>query len=122
MRTPVRKETAVILLVEEHPVRSRLYTDSIQKAGYTVVRARIGSFTNIPQPYDVALVSISEDTTHGPYKFLFDTLPSHVPCVVLTAGPLPLFLSGHAQLVGHINRTETHPNDLLQILKTIVAP
>lgn len=121
MRTRVRNESVAILLVEEHPVRSRLYSECLGKAGYKVVVANFRSFSDIRQTYGAAVVSIPDAGALSQYTLLMDALPSHVPCVVLTLGPLPLFLSGYTQLVGHVNRAETHPNDLSHIVRSIIA-
>lgn len=120
MNVPVRNAPTV-LLIEDHPVRNRLYSERIRMAGYELVRASAHTVLDVRRLYSMAVVSIPDTAAYDRYALLLGALPEGVPCVVLTPGQFPPLLSGHARLVGHVNRAETRPDDLLRILQRVVT-
>lgn len=122
MRVHVQQAPPTVLLVEEHPVRNLLYRRYIAASGLSLFPP-VSQSKSITQPlYTVAVVSIPDDvTTHARYRALVDALPAYVSCVALSSGVLPLMFNSCVQLVRHINRADTHPNELAIILKSITV-
>ncbi len=122
MRARVQQIPQTIFLVEEHPVRNLLYRRYIAASGFSL-SSSAGQLKSLTQPlYTIAVVSIPDDiTTHARYRALLNTLPAEVSCVALSSGVLPSMFNSCGQLVRHINRADTHPSELVAILKSITS-
>lgn len=122
MRAHVQQIPQTIFLVEEHPVRNLLYRRYIAASGFSLSPSA-RHLESVTQPlYAVAVVSIPDDVnTHARYRALMDALPAEVSCVALSSGALPSIFNSCVQVVRHINRADTHPSELVAILKSVTS-
>lgn len=117
MQPRQQNKKPVALLLEKHPLRNQLYRKYIEQSGYEVQTFPSAVLLGRVALYKIAVVSIPDEVTEHPsYYALLTKLPDIVPCVVLSTGHLPPLFNNCLQIVRHINRSESHPQELIRVV------